>query len=225
MAGLQLSPPNPAGIVSVTLDRPPVNALDLELTQQLAELPGQLASARGVVLAGRPGHFSAGLDLKQLKTYTKTQRDRLFAVIDYLAEVWYQWERPVVTAVTGHAMAGGLLLALCGDLRVCTNDPAAQFGLPAVRVGVTYPPGPWRVLVSELGPAARRQLLLAGHTIDPASAYHLGIFDELAPPESVVDRAVALAESLADLPADGYRNVKRRLRGEFSASPSHGDPR
>lgn len=210
--GAQVAAPTAAGVVVVTLDRAPVNALDLELTQWLEALLPTLEGASAVVLAGRVGCFSAGLDLRALESYGASDRTALFETIDRVARAWYRAPMPVVTAVTGHAIAGGLLLALCGDLRVVTSDPGARFALPAVRLGVRYPEGPWAVFQSELGPAARRRLLVAGQTVNPTDAVGLGLFDECVPAGEVVLRAVTLAEELAALPPDGFREVKLRSR-------------
>lgn len=204
-----------AGLAVVTLDRPPVNAFDLPLTQHLERLPDELADAPAIVVAGRAPHFSAGLDLKALRTYDAAQRDTLMHAIDRVARRWYLHPRPVVAAVTGHAMAGGLLIAMCADLRVVTDAPVARFGLPAVRVGVEYPEGPWQVLTDQLGNPARRRLLVAGERIDAATAVRLGLFDEAVAPEQVVPRAIARAEDLATVPAEGFRRVKLRVRSTW----------
>lgn len=214
MSGVRVEPAEGVDVTVLTMDRPPVNALDLPAVLGLVDrLPALAAEARPLVLTGAGRAFSAGLDLRALATYDEVQRTELFEAIEALAMGLHRLPRPVVAAVNGHAMAGGLLLTLCSDLRIATADPTAKFGLPAVRAGVPYPPGIVDVLKQELsGPAARR-LLLGGWTIGSSEALALGLVDERVPTEEVLPRAVAVAAELGALPTAGYRSAKRSLRG------------
>ena len=113
--------------------------------------------------------------------------------------------------MNGHAIAGGLVLALTGDYRV--GCPVGKLGLTEVRVGVPYPAGAMAIVRHELEPASARVLALAGRLVEPAEALTLGVLDELVDAEVVVERAVAVAEELAASPPDTYARVKQQVRG------------
>src|SRR5436190_919070 len=99
---------------------------------------------------------------------------------------WYGFSRPVVCAVNGHAIAGGLILALCGDFRVGVQD--AQYGLTELRAGIPYPAVALAVVRSELAPAAARALVLRADLVDGERALDLGILDEVVEPQHLLDR-------------------------------------
>jgi enoyl-CoA hydratase/carnithine racemase len=205
------------GIAVVQMDRPPANALDRELGAQLIACAEELRSthARAVVLSGSGKFFSAGLDLKIVPTLGPDGQSEMVMGVNRLVAAWSAIERPVVCAVTGHAIAGGLVLALCGDYRVGAAE--GKLGLTEVGAGVPFPAGAMAVVCSELAPAAARLLTLGAGLVEPARALELGMLDEIAAPEDVVARALAVANQLGDLPAETFTVVKRQLRGELIA--------
>ncbi|HVE67625.1 MAG TPA: enoyl-CoA hydratase/isomerase family protein [Solirubrobacteraceae bacterium] len=204
----------PQGDVAVVrIDRPPANAMDLELLAAGHDVLARLAADEpgAVVLAGRPGFFSAGLDLKVAPTLdARGQRD-MAAAINRLFAGWYGFPRPVVCAVTGHAIAGGLILALCGDHRVGSTE--GRLGLTELKAGIPYPAVAMAVVQAELAPPVARRLVLRAQLHDPPEALALGVVDELAAPDAVVPRALEVAYELAALPRFAYGEIKRQLRG------------
>jgi enoyl-CoA hydratase len=115
-----------------------------------------------------------------------------------------------VCAVTGHAIAGGLILALCADYRVASTE--GRLGLTELRAGIPYPAAAIVAVRRELSPQAARQLVLSAELVDTARAEQLGVVDELTTPHEVVERALEKAAELAALPRDAYERVKRQLR-------------
>jgi enoyl-CoA hydratase/carnithine racemase len=113
--------------------------------------------------------------------------------------------------VNGHAVAGGLILALCADHRVAATE--GRFGLTELRAGLPYPVAAISVVRAELAAHAARRLVLGAALVDSEDALALGVFDELRPPDEVLPRAVELAQELASLPRGTYTQVKRQLRG------------
>jgi enoyl-CoA hydratase len=201
-------------VALVRIDRPPANAMDLELLTEGREVLRELAhdDPGAVILTGREGFFSAGVDLKVAPTLEPDQQREMVTGINEMFTGWYGFPRPVVCAVNGHAIAGGLILALCGDYRIGTGN--GKLGLTELRVGIGYPAAAITVVRAELTPQAARLLGLRADLLAPEQGLELGLLDELAEPEDLLDRAAAVARELAALPRSTYTRVKRQLRGE-----------
>src|SRR5690349_4556613 len=168
----------PDGIAIVTLANPPMNAMNACLLEQLAALFEGLAADRAVraaVVAAEGPAFSAGLDLKSVPHLDRLGQRRLVDALNDCFGTLYSWPKPLVAAVNGHAIAGGLILALCADWRVVA-DVAMQVSLAEVRVGVTFPVAALEVVRSELTAAAARRLVLLGETLDAQAAHAQSIF-------------------------------------------------
>lgn len=200
------------GISVLTIDRPPVNAMNLELLQELVAELRQISSAppAALTIAGRPGCFSAGLDLKTAPQYTASEHREVAVAINQMVLLAYGLPCPVVSAITGHAIAGGLVLALCGDYRIASS--AGRYGLTEVKVGVPYPAAAIGVVRSELEPRAARTLALGSRLTGAGECVAAGAFDEALAPERVLDRALETSQELAALPTEAYAQAKGALR-------------
>lgn len=182
----------------------------LEEGHRLAqELAGEPPAA--VVLTGREGFFSAGADLKVAPTLDAAGQRAMVEGINKIFAGWYGFPRPVVCAVNGHAIAGGLILALCGDYRVGSTD--GRYGLTELKAGLPYPSVALAVVRAELHAPAARRLALGADLVDAKAALEAGAFDEVAEPDQVLHRATEVARGLAALPAEAYAKVKAQLRG------------
>jgi enoyl-CoA hydratase len=117
---------------------------------------------------------------------------------------------PVVGAITGHAIAGGLVFALCADVRIASRE--GRYGLTEVKVGVPYPQAAIGVVRAELPTHAARNLVLSNRLIDGSQAQALGLFDEALAPDAVLPRAFELATQMAAFPPEVYARTKRDLR-------------
>lgn len=200
-------------VTVVRIDRPPVNAIDPELAAEGARLLEELSDGGGaVVITGSGQSFCAGLDLKVAPTLDESQQRSMRDAVNKLLGGWALFPRPLVTAVNGHAIAGGLILALCGDWRVV--GPGGSFGLTEVNVGVPYPPAAIAIVRSELSPPTARRLALGGELLDSRAACDADLFDELADDGAVLERAIAAARRLAPLAGPAYTATKRALRAE-----------
>jgi len=220
------------GIAVVTLAKPPINAMDAGLLEQLANLFEGLAADRAVraaVIAADGSAFSAGLDLKTTPDLDRLGQRRLVDALNDGFGTLYAWPKPLVAAVNGHAIAGGLILALCADWRIVADVPM-QISLAEVRVGVTYPVAPLAIARRELAPSAARRLILLGETVDAATAEALAIVDERVPSDVLLARAIAQAQHHAELPPQAFATTKRELRAAElerigAARAGHGEPR
>lgn len=200
------------GVRLLELDRPPANAMDLELLGELCDVLDRLAAdpPRAVVLAGRSGFFSGGVDLKAVPGYGPADQRAMVQRINRMVISAYSLPCPVVAAVTGHAVAGGLVLALGADVRIASTD--GRYGLTEVRVSVPYPQAALMLVRAELTAGASRRLVLEAELLDAETCRELGVFDDVLPPDAVVGRAIERARTLAELPGDVYARSKHDLR-------------
>jgi enoyl-CoA hydratase/carnithine racemase len=201
------------GVVVVAADRPPANAMDIELLNELVAAIDEVAAdpPAAVVLAGREDFFSAGADLKVVPNYGPDEQRGMVEGINAMVLSVYGLPCPVVGAITGHAIAGGLVLALCTDLRVASA--AGLYGLTEVKVGIPYPLAAMAVVRAELPPHAARALALGNQLVPASECLRLGVFDEVIGPDLVLSRALELAGELAGMPGDVYARTKQELRG------------
>jgi enoyl-CoA hydratase len=202
----------PVGMV--TLRRPPANAMNIELLEEMTEVferLGQDKSLRSVVLTGQGNSFCAGVDLKAVPHYNDADQRRMVVALNRAFFAVYSFPGPVVGAINGHAIAGGLVLALCCDWRIAAK---VQFltGLTEVRVGVPYPVGAMEVVRQELRPDVLRHLVLFAQNITAAAAVEAGVFDEMVEPSSLLDRAMEKAGEFAALPQIAFMKTKRQIR-------------
>jgi enoyl-CoA hydratase len=196
----------------VRMDRPPANAIDLELIGELVAAVDALAAEppSAVVVTGREGYFSAGVDLKQAPTLDAEGERAMVNGINGAVVGLYAMPCPVVAAVTGHAIAGGLVIALAADHRVCAQQ--GKLGLTEVKAGIPFPAAAMAVVAAELTPHAARVLCLRSDLYDPPEALTLGAVDEVVPAGEVLERSLAVARELSALPRETYATVKRQLR-------------
>jgi len=176
-----------------------------------------------VVLTGREGFFSAGVDLKIAPTLDADGQRAMVEGINRIFAGWYGFPRPVVAAVNGHAIAGGLILALCADYRVVSSE--GKYGLTEVKAGVGYPAVAMAVVRAELYAPAARRLVLGADLVDAKAALEAGAFDEVAEPDQVLHRATEVARALSLLPSETYAATKQQLRGPvLEAALAQPDP-
>jgi enoyl-CoA hydratase len=206
------------GMRVLTLNRPPANAMNVEFLHELSDSLGTLAGdpPSAVVLAGQDPFFSGGADLKAVPTYGPEQHRQMVDAINRMAIEAYALPSPVVGAITGHAIAGGMVLALCCDMRIASS--AGRYGLTEIKVGVPYPQAAIMVVRAELPPHAARRLAFGNQLTNAAECVALGAFDEALAPTAVMPRALELARELGAMPADVYARTKRDLRGATLAA-------
>lgn len=200
------------GVAVVTLGRPPANALDPALVAELLAALERLGRDRpaAVVLSGSGGFFSGGADLRVVPELSVDEQAQMVRDVNKLYSGWHEFPRPVVSAVNGHAVAGGLVLALCGDYLVASSS--ARYGLTEVKVGIPFPSAAMAVVQAELSPPVVRRLVLGAGLIDASTALAWDVVDEVVAEEAVLARALGVAHERAQLPPDTYELVKRRLR-------------
>ncbi len=203
-------------VLEIRLARPPVNALnDAMLTAihdaLIAAIDGP---ARAIVLAGRPGVFSAGLDVPALLGKNAAEMRVFWRLFFDVQRLIAGSPVPIACAITGHSPAGGAVLAMYCDYRVMAQG-AFKIGLNEVAVGIHPGPVIHGVLKRVVG-ARRAELLLASaRMMTPDEALAIGLVDELVAPEEVVDRAIAWAQNLARLPAAALAATRLLARADL----------
>jgi enoyl-CoA hydratase/carnithine racemase len=202
------------------LSRPPVNALDPDLCRALIAAIEEAGKdgVCGLVLAGSPKIFSGGLDVPYLLSLGDDRRAVLecWQAFFGAARLLAASRVPVVAALTGHAPAGGCVLALCCDYRVMARslDPAKPFvlGLNETQVGLVVPEGIQRLMRRVVGDHRAERLLVAGDMVTAERALEIGLVDELADFEDVVPRAVAWLQALLALPQAPLQQTRALAR-------------
>ena len=204
----------------LTLARPPVNALNPALCGALREAIEQAIAegVEGLVLAGGPKVFSAGLDVPHLLAIE--DRGALLAAWQSFfgaARALAQCPVPVVAAIAGHAPAGGCVLALCCDYRVMASGPF-RIGLNETQVGLTAPLGVMRLMQRVVGQHRAERLLVSGELVDSERAFSIGLVDELADIDHVALRARVWLEELLKLPRKPMLDTRAAARADLVAA-------
>jgi enoyl-CoA hydratase len=201
----------------VTIERPPVNALDLDTILALERsfaAAAQDAPKNGVVVTGGGQIFSAGVDTRAFAGYGREQRYEMVRAITRMVAQLVAIPIPVVAAVDGHALGGGFVLMLACDYRIATDSGAAKLGLTEAQAGIPFPAGPIEVMRHELAPELLRRLTLSSAVLSARELFEAGIIDALCPTEDVGPKSLAMAKQLAA--QSGFRAVKRQIRGALA---------
>jgi enoyl-CoA hydratase len=202
------------GIGEITLDDGKVNAMTLAFFEGLGAAldRAERDGPRALVITGRPGAFSAGLNLKVLPTLPPEDlRTTLIAFGRTMLRV-FTFPIPTVGALSGHAIAGGAMLAYACDLRVMADGPF-RLHLNESAIGLVLPT--WAIRVAEAAVPWRwhTEAILHARAYGPAEALERGLVHGVArPAERLLDEARAAAAPLAALDTAAYAGSKRRLR-------------
>lgn len=211
-------------IHEIRLARPPVNALDDALLDQLraAVQEAPQLGARGLVLSGGPSVFSGGLDVPYLMGLDRNGLRRCWSGFFATARALADSPVPVVAAIAGHSPAGGCVLALCCDQRVMARspDPAKPFriGLNETQVGLAVPEAIQFLLRRVTGPHRAERLMVAGAMVDSEQALALGIVDAVCAVDEVMPRALAWLQDLLRLPQSPLLATRAIARADLRAA-------
>lgn len=200
-------------IAIITMDDGKVNTIEAKWIEEWEEILNRIRSenVQGILIRGRPGVFSAGLDLKLLPTYSPDELRSFVAHYEEAMRSLFLLEIPVVAEVTGHALAGGAVLLLACDLRI--SDPTdKKIGLNETAIGITLPPFVIAMAQACLNPPYIPEALMAGKVYNPHDALASGYLTTLVETEERTQYALETTQRLAALPQEPYRQVKRYLR-------------
>jgi enoyl-CoA hydratase/carnithine racemase len=202
------------GIGTIRLERPPMNALNTQVQEELREAAHAAAgdpSIRAVVVYGGEKVFAAGADITEFTTTTYQQMSvragELSSAFDAVAKI----PKPVVAAVTGYALGGGCELALACDWRVVAAD--AKMGQPEIKLGLIPGAGGTQRLARLVGPARAKDLVFSGRMVDADEALRIGLADRVVPAADVFATAVELVRPYTNGPALALRAAKLAIDG------------
>jgi enoyl-CoA hydratase/carnithine racemase len=200
------------GVGTLRLDRPPMNALNVAVQEEIRAAAAEAAErddVRAVVVYGGEKVFAAGADIKEMAAMSYTDMVRRSGALQSSLSAVANIPKPVVAAVTGYALGGGCELALCADIRIAADD--AKLGQPEILLGIIPGAGGTQRLARLIGPAKAKDLVFTGRFVSADEALQLGLVDRVVPREEVYSAAVQWAGAFAAGPAFALRAAKESI--------------
>lgn len=195
-------------IAVVRINRPEAyNALNLNVRSLIADKFNELKARediRAVILTGSEKAFAAGADLKEMSVLSAVEYYKVH--VERLYNAFADYPRPVIAAVNGFALGGGMELAMISDIILAGKK--AKFGQPEVKVGVMPGAGGSQRLVRAVGKYNAMRLCLTGMMIGADEAKDMGLVCEVLDDDKVMDRAMEMARELSALPPLGLEHIK-----------------
>lgn len=211
------------GIAVMHLTRPPMNALSLQMQQQIAASANLISAHKSVyaaVLYGGPKVFAAGADVKEMATMDYADMaeaaHRLRESFDAVARI----SQPTIAAITGFALGGGLELAMCADFRVAGDN--AKLGQPEILLGIIPGAGGTQRLPRLVGPSRAKELVFGGHMITAAEALTMGLVNRVCAPDLVLETSMEWARTFVNGPKIALGAAKRAINNGLNVDLASG---
>lgn len=189
------------GVARIVLNRPEVlNAINSKMLVELSEafrIAGGDESVRVVVLTGAGKAFSSGMDFSLLEELGKMGLNELYSAVKFAQGIYSQiesLEKPVIAAINGPALGGGLELALVCDLRIASEN--AIFGLPEVAVGIVPDLAGCQRLPRIVGLGKAKELVMTARIIDAREAERIGLVNKVVPPGKLEEEVLTTAMAI-----------------------------
>ena len=202
-------------VATITLDRPPVNAVNLEVIDDFLTAVTGLATdgaVRAVVITGIDSRFCAGADIAMMRDVSRANHERVRRWVDVQAAL-EALSPPVIAAINGYAFGGGAELALACDFRWMAAD--ASIGFPEIGLGIFPGAGGTQRLTRLLGPARALDVMVSGRRLTSAEALELGLVERVVAREALAGSVRAFARELAAKPTRAIGLLKRCVYGGF----------
>ncbi|MGW4489079.1 enoyl-CoA hydratase/isomerase family protein [Amycolatopsis sp. NPDC004368] len=200
------------GVGTIRLNRPPVNAINNQLQTELADAAREAANredVRAVILYGGEKTFAGGADIKEMGNRTYPEISKFGAELTASCSLVAAIPKPVVAAITGYALGGGLELALTADWRVAGDN--VKVGQPEIQLGIIPGAGGTQRLARLIGPSKTKDLVFTGRFVKADEALKLGIVDEVVAPDDVYAAAHKWAAQFANGPAVALKAAKAAI--------------
>ena len=199
-------------IAVVKLNRDVTNAINLNLINGVSEHLESIRDDSGVdgvvFTSANDKFFSIGFDIPELITLTMDDFTEFYHAFNQLCIDLYTFPKPVVAAITGHAVAGGCILTVCCDYRFIAEGKKLM-GLNEIKLGVPLPYAADRILRQIVDDRAARRILDTGDFFPPAETLKMGLVDEVLPLDRVLSESIEKARSILDLSAEAFSMIKR----------------
>ncbi|MBN3510040.1 MULTISPECIES: enoyl-CoA hydratase [Mycolicibacterium] len=209
-------------VATITLNRPKaLNALNTQVMTEVTTAAAELdrdPSVGAIIVTGNEKAFAAGADIKEMAELS-------FADV-YSADFFELWSKfaatrtPTIAAVAGYALGGGCELAMMCDILIAADS--AKFGQPEIKLGVLPGMGGSQRLTRAIGKAKAMDLILTGRTIDAVEAERAGLVSRLVPADSLIDEALAVAETIAGMSLSASRMAKEAVNRAFESTLAEG---
>ena len=199
-------------VATIRLDRPPMNAIDEDLTRDLVEA-AQEASVRddvgAVVLWGGEKVFAAGADIKMMSEMTPAQVAPMITGLQDAFSLVEQIPKVTIAAINGYALGGGCELAMCADLRFAADD--AQLGQPEILLGIIPGAGGTQRLPRLVGFSKAKEIVYSGRFVSAQEAQGIGLVDEVHAADDVYPKALEAAKRYAKGALVALRAAKQAM--------------
>jgi enoyl-CoA hydratase len=208
-----------SGSVAVlTFDDGRVNAVTKDEFEALERALDEVnqSECRALVMTGRPGYFSAGLNLKKMATAPMSEITGWVAAMGHAVLKLFLFDKPVVAAVNGHALGAGAMFALASDVRFFARVDS-KFGLNEVPAGLFVPTYALELARASAPAESLTELCIHGRVLTPIEAASLKIAEQVCTPETLLEKSIERANALGSLSGFGYAKTKQLLRGPAAA--------
>ncbi|GAB4999330.1 enoyl-CoA hydratase-related protein [Mycobacterium avium subsp. hominissuis] len=211
------------GVALLTVDRPPANALDLQVVKEISQEAADAGSrpdVGAVVITGSGKQFVAGADIKMMRDIDVAGFTHFVNAIQRALDGLEALPLPVIAAINGNAMGGGLELALACDLRFAGDR--VRLGVPEVRLGLLPGAGGTQRLCETIGKGRALELLYTGRQLSAAEAHTLGLINRVVEGDRVVAEAVEFARQLASGARQAMGHIKSCVLARLDGSRAAG---
>lgn len=202
----------------ITLDRGRANPINLTMMEELQSTIEELKvndQVFGVILNGKEGFFTGGLDVIEMFQLDRDKLRHFWSSFIHLFNTLVQFPKPLIASITGHSPAGGCVLACCCDYRVMAEGDRYRIGLNEIAVGIAPRDSIFYLYEFWIGKRLAYQYLLEGRLMPVKEALEIGLVDELAPDAAVLARAEAKMQQYLMLIPSAFRETKMALRKEL----------
>ncbi|HEX6469627.1 MAG TPA: enoyl-CoA hydratase-related protein [Streptosporangiaceae bacterium] len=200
------------GIGTIRLDRPKMNALNVQVQRELADAARQVGAdgdVRAAVIYGGERVFAAGADIKEMADLSYAEMSAHSVLLQEFTNALARIPKPVIAAITGYALGGGLEIALCADFRVAGES--AKVGQPEIQLGIIPGAGGTQRLARLIGPARAKDLIFSGRHVPADEALRIGLVDQVVPDAEVYAAAREWAGRYRQGPAMALRAAKQAV--------------
>ena len=200
------------GVGTIRLDRPPMNALNEQVQEELRAAAQEATASkavRAVVVYGGPKVFAAGADVKEMSTMSYAEMTDRSAGLQSAFTAVARIPKPTIAAVTGYALGGGCELSLCCDFRICGDN--ARLGQPEILLGIIPGAGGTQRLPRLVGVARAKEIIYTGRFVQADEALSIGLVDKVVAPDDVYDAATTWAQRFVNGPAYALRAAKEAI--------------